>query len=145
MGAVFGIFAGFTHWFPLFSGVTIHSRWTKIHFFLMFIGVNLTFFPQHFLGLAGIPRRYSDYPDAFTSWNVVSSIGSVLSFVGLVYFIFIVWEAFVSQRPVVSSSHMPTALEWQEILPLDFHNTPEPILLTTPLNERPKLRRLTVN
>lgn len=132
IGAVFAIFAGFTHWFPLFSGLTLHARWAKIHFFLIFIGVNLTFFPQHFLGLAGMPRRYSDYPDAFTKWNVISSIGSIIRFVALLLFIFILWEAFVSQRPVVTSSHQTTFLEWQENLPLDFHNLSETGLITQP-------------
>nr|QPZ55547.1 cytochrome c oxidase subunit I [Alentiana palinpoda] len=134
MGAIFAIFAGFTHWFPLFTGVTLQSRWTKTHFFLMFFGVNLTFFPQHFLGLAGMPRRYSDYPDAFTKWNVLSSIGSMISFVALLLFIFILWEALTSQRPVISSSHQPTFLEWQETLPLDFHNLPETGMITHPMH-----------
>nr|QVX31184.1 cytochrome c oxidase subunit 1 [Pelagomacellicephala iliffei] len=134
MGAVFSIFAGFAHWFPLFSGVTLHSRWSKIHFFLMFIGVNLTFFPQHFLGLAGMPRRYSDYPDAFTKWNVISSLGSTMSFVALLFFIIMIWEALLSQRPVISTSHQPTSLEWQDILPLDFHNMPETGVVLHPIS-----------
>nr|YP_009307953.1 cytochrome c oxidase subunit I [Myrianida brachycephala]AOR87126.1 cytochrome c oxidase subunit I [Myrianida brachycephala] len=132
MGAVFALFAGFNHWFPLFSGLTMHPIWSKSQFFMMFIGVNLTFFPQHFLGLSGMPRRYSDYPDTFSKWNMVSTFGSTISFVALLMFIFILWEAFVSQRMVIVSSHQPTALEWQEILPLDFHNMPETNLLTTP-------------
>nr|ARI50098.1 cytochrome c oxidase subunit 1 [Cittarium pica] len=125
MGAVFALFAAFNYWFPLITGLTLHSRWTKAHFFIMFIGVNLTFFPQHFLGLSGMPRRYSDYPDSYTKWNVVSSFGSMVSFVAVLYFMFIVWEALVSQRGVVWSLHMSTALEWDNLLPLDFHNPAE--------------------
>uniref|UniRef100_A0AAU6QGK2 Cytochrome c oxidase subunit 1 n=1 Tax=Prionospio sp. 6 MH-2023 TaxID=3059274 RepID=A0AAU6QGK2_9ANNE len=131
MGAVFAIFAAFSHWFPLFVGLTLHGRWMKAQFFLMFIGVNLTFFPQHFLGLAGMPRRYSDYPDVFTKWNVASSIGSMVSFVALLFFIFLLWEAFASQRGVISSGHMSTSLEWQNVLPLNFHNQPETAAITT--------------
>lgn len=130
IGAVFGIFAGFNHWFPLFSGLTLHARWAKVHFFIIFIGVNLTFFPQHFLGLRGMPRRYSDYPDAYTKWNVISSIGSIISFIALIFFIFILWEAFSSQRGVIGISHISTALEWQDQLPLDFHNAPETGIIT---------------
>lgn len=132
MGAVFAIFAAFNHWFPLFTGLTLHSRWTKAQFFLMFIGVNLTFFPQHFLGLRGIPRRYSDYPDAITIWNVLSSVGSIIAFVSLLIFIVIMWEALAAQRRVIARPHMPTAIEWSDILPLDFHNLRETGVITYP-------------
>nr|YP_010578797.1 cytochrome c oxidase subunit I [Sternaspis sendalli]UZP47197.1 cytochrome c oxidase subunit 1 [Sternaspis sendalli] len=132
MGAVFAMFAAVTHWFPLVTGMSLHSRWAKAQFYLMFIGVNLTFFPQHFLGLSGMPRRYSDYPDAYTKWNLISSIGSMLSFVALLFFIFLLWEAFLSQRSIIISSHVPTSLEWQETLPLDFHNAPESPTVTAP-------------
>nr|YP_009162851.1 cytochrome c oxidase subunit I [Micrura bella]AKT74026.1 cytochrome c oxidase subunit I [Micrura bella] len=125
MGAVFALFGGFTYWFPLIVGVTLNSRWAKAHFVLMFVGVNVTFFPQHFLGLSGLPRRYSDYPDAFTKWNVVSSMGSMISFVAVLYFMFIVWEALVAQRGVVWGSYLSTSLEWDNRLPADFHNLSE--------------------
>nr|BDQ13816.1 cytochrome c oxidase subunit 1 [Amynthas sp. CS115] len=133
MGAVFAIFAAFTHWFPLLSGLTLHTRWANAQFFLMFLGVNLTFFPQHFLGLSGMPRRYSDYPDAFTKWNVVSSLGSLLSFVALMLFVFILWEAFAAQRSIIASPHLATSMEWIDTtLPLDFHNLSETGIITYP-------------
>lgn len=132
IGAVFAIFAALNHWFPLFTGLTLHPRWSKAQFFLIFIGVNLTFFPQHFLGLRGIPRRYSDYPDAITNWNVISSIGSIIAFVSLLIFIAILWEALASQRAVIASPHIPTSIEWNDIVPLDFHNLRETGVITYP-------------
>nr|YP_010688059.1 cytochrome c oxidase subunit I [Torix tukubana]WBR65240.1 cytochrome c oxidase subunit 1 [Torix tukubana] len=133
MGAVFAIFAAFNHWFPLFTGLCLNHKISSAQFFLMFIGVNLTFFPQHFLGLSGMPRRYSDYPDAFMIWNVISSIGSTMSMVSLILFIYLLWEAFSTQRMLISSSHMPTSMEWTEpSLPLPFHNSNETGMVTTP-------------
>lgn len=132
IGAVFAIFAAINHWFPLIFGVTLHQRWTKAQFYLIFLGVNITFFPQHFLGLAGIPRRYSDYPDAFIKWNVVSSFGAIVSFVALLIFIFIIWEALSAQRRIIARPHIPSSIEWRDTLPLDYHNISETGIITTP-------------
>jgi cytochrome c oxidase subunit 1 len=121
IGAVFAIIAGFVHWFPLFTGLTINPKWLKIQFFTIFLGVNLTFFPQHFLGLNGIPRRYSDYPDAYTTWNTISSIGSMVSLIAVVFIIFIIWERFISSRPAIFSSYQETSIEWTHSLPPEDH------------------------
>nr|YP_009128621.1 cytochrome c oxidase subunit I [Fruhstorferiola kulinga]AJQ21607.1 cytochrome c oxidase subunit I [Fruhstorferiola kulinga] len=125
MGAVFAIMGGVIQWYPLFTGLTMNNTWLKIQFTIMFIGVNLTFFPQHFLGLAGMPRRYSDYPDAYTSWNVVSSIGSMISIVGIIMFILIMWESMISNRVILFSSNMSSSTEWLQNNPPAEHSYSE--------------------
>uniref|UniRef100_UPI0022390418 cytochrome c oxidase subunit I n=1 Tax=Alectorobius rudis TaxID=2058922 RepID=UPI0022390418 len=121
MGAVFAILAGITYWFPMFFGLTFNSLLLKIHFFTMFLGVNLTFFPQHFLGLAGMPRRYSDYPDFFTKWNVISSLGSIISFISIMIFLLTMWDAMISKRILLSSQYPTSSIEWQLNFPPSEH------------------------
>nr|QDE11978.1 cytochrome c oxidase subunit I [Claremontia puncticeps] len=125
MGAVFGIMAGFIYWYPLFTGLTLNPKWLKIQFMMMFTGVNLTFFPQHFLGLNGMPRRYSDFPDAYLSWNILSSIGSIISFVSMMYFMFIIWESMSSQRQMIFSSNLNSSIEWNQKFPPSDHSYEE--------------------
>nr|YP_133882.1 cytochrome c oxidase subunit I [Spadella cephaloptera]AAT08477.1 cytochrome c oxidase subunit I [Spadella cephaloptera] len=98
MGAVFAIFAGINFWFSSVSGISLNRSHTLGQFLVMFTGVNLTFFPQHFLGLQGMPRRYSDYPDNFSVWNLISSSGSILSVVGVLMFIHLIWVGFTRQQ-----------------------------------------------
>jgi len=130
IGAVFAIFAGTAHWFPLLTGLTLNERWIKIQFILIFIGVNTTFFPQHFLGLRGMPRRYSDYPDTYTTWNIISSIGAIISFTALLIFIIILWEALIRKRMLICTRNIRTSIEWEQILPLRYHNLNETIAIT---------------
>ena len=87
VAAVFAIFGGWYYWFPKMTGYMYSETLAKLHFWLMLIGANIAFFPMHFLGLAGMPRRYADYPDAFAGWNFVASIGSYISFAGLLVFL----------------------------------------------------------
>nr|UGS80192.1 cytochrome c oxidase subunit I [Dagualachesilla anchicayaensis] len=121
MGAVFAIMAGFIKWYPLFTGLSLNTKWLKIHFFIMFTGVNLTFFPQHFLGLMGMPRRYSDYPDAYTSWNLISSIGSMISVIAIMMLLFIIWESFLFRMPIFNLS-INTSIEWLQKSPPSEHS-----------------------
>lgn len=123
LGAVFTIFAGWYYWFPKMSGYMYNEFIGKLHFWLAFIGVNLIFFPQHFLGLAGMPRRYVDYPDAFAGWNLVSSIGSYISGVAMLIFFYGVYEAFAKKRPAGANpwGEGATTLEWTLSSPPPFH------------------------
>nr|YP_010415120.1 cytochrome c oxidase subunit I [Sphegina orientalis]URX52604.1 cytochrome c oxidase subunit I [Sphegina orientalis] len=130
MGAVFAIMAGFIHWYPLFTGLTLNTKWLKSQFLIMFIGVNLTFFPQHFLGLAGMPRRYSDYPDTYTTWNVISTIGSSISLIGIIFFMMIIWKSLIKQRQVIYSLQLNSSIEWYQNIPPAEHSYSELPLLS---------------
>jgi cytochrome c oxidase subunit 1 len=98
MGAVFALFAGFYYWAPKIVGRNINDFLGKIHFWTLFVGVNLTFFPQHFLGMAGMPRRIPDYPDAFSGWNQISSLGSIISVLATILFGYIIYDIFANER-----------------------------------------------
>jgi cytochrome c oxidase subunit 1 len=123
MGALFSIFAGFYYWFGKMWGVQYNELLGKLHFWITFIGVNLIFFPQHFLGMAGMPRRYIDYPDVYEGWNHVSSIGAYVSYAGAILFLIIIAEAFARKRKVADNpwGEGATTLEWTLSSPPPFH------------------------
>ena len=100
MGAVFAIFAGMYYWLGKMTGLAYPDALSRVHFWTMFVGVNLTFFPQHFLGLAGMPRRIPDYPDAYAGWNAVSSVGSMISAFSALLFIYIIYATLTSETSV---------------------------------------------
>nr|YP_010743019.1 cytochrome c oxidase subunit I [Anagonalia emeiensis]WEU75300.1 cytochrome c oxidase subunit I [Anagonalia emeiensis] len=130
MGAVFAIMAGFIQWYSLFTGMTMNSKWLKMQFYIMFMGVNMTFFPQHFLGLSGMPRRYSDYPDFFSFWNTISSIGSLISLISVMMVIFIMWESMISKRMIISTNNNMSSIEWLQKFPPQEHSYNElPLLM----------------
>ncbi|HEY4031727.1 MAG TPA: cbb3-type cytochrome c oxidase subunit I, partial [Caulobacteraceae bacterium] len=123
LGAVFAIFAGFYYWFEKMWGVKYNEALGAAHFWIMFVGVNLVFFPQHFLGLQGMPRRYVDYPEAFTFWNQVSSIGYAITLVGMGVFFIMLIEAAVRRRKAEANpwGEGATTLEWTLPSPPPFH------------------------
>jgi cytochrome c oxidase subunit 1 len=138
MGAVFGLFAAFYYWIGKITGRSYNELLGQIHFWSLFVGVNLTFFPQHFLGLAGMPRRIPDYPDAFAGWNLISSFGSIVSIVATLVFIYVVYDllskqefnlasnywrvpAFFESSRGVSLTETASTLEWSLSSPPSFH------------------------
>ena len=123
LGAVFAIFAGFYYWIGKMSGRQYPEFWGKVHFWVTFIGVNLLFFPQHFLGLAGMPRRIPDYPDAYAGWNYVSSLGSYISAFGVIIFLFVLYRTFFAGEKCADNPWGEGAdtLEWTLSSPPPFH------------------------
>ena len=127
LGAVFAIFAGFYYWLPKMSGYQYNGFLGGLHFWVTFIGVNLIFFPQHFLGLQGMPRRYVDYPEAFAGWNYVSTIGYFIAAAGVVIFLVMLVEHFLVRRKVGANpwGEGATTLEWTLSSPPPFHQFSE--------------------
>ncbi|MGZ8387665.1 MAG: cytochrome c oxidase subunit I [Rhodoplanes sp.] len=123
LGATFGIFAAWYYWFPKITGYLYSEALGKTHFWLSFVGANLIFFPQHFLGLAGMPRRIADYPDAYSGWNHVSSMGSYVFMVGLLVFFFTIYRAFATKALAGDNpwGAGATTLEWTLPSPPPFH------------------------
>ena len=124
IGVVFSLFRAFMYYFPLFTGLLLNERWAVVQFWVIFAGVNITFIPQHFLGLGGIPRRYVDYTDTFYVWNKVRSLGSFISGVGAVGFIIILFEAFSKGRKVVyiAAPSFSSEFIYSNKFPVSFHS-----------------------
>jgi cytochrome c oxidase subunit 1 len=127
LGAVFSIFAGFYYWIGKMSGHPYPEFWGKVHFWMTFVGVNLTFFPMHFLGLSGMPRRYPDYPEAFAGWNFVASVGAFISFAAFLVFLYVVFRTLTSKQmePANYWGEGATTLEWTVSSPPPFHTFEE--------------------
>jgi cytochrome c oxidase subunit 1 len=138
MGAIFALFAAFYYWIGKITGKTYNELLGQIHFWSLFIGVNLTFFPQHMLGLAGMPRRIPDYPDAYAGWNLVSSFGSIVSIVASVVFLYALYDLlarqeynlannywyvpqFFSSSRAIGATSTANTLEWSLTSPPSFH------------------------
>ncbi len=127
LGAVFGIFAGWYYWIGKMTGRQYPEFWGKVHFWLAFVSANLTFFPMHFLGLQGMPRRYPDYPDAFTGWNIVASLGAYLGGLSVLVFFYVAYRTFTSGERVGANywGEGATTLEWTVSSPPPFHTFEE--------------------
>jgi cytochrome c oxidase subunit I len=123
LGAVFAIFAGWYYWFPKMTGYMYSEVLGQLHFWLTFVGVNLAFFPMHFLGLSGMPRRIADYPDAFAGLNQIASVGSYISATGLIVFFVGLGYAFIRKEKAADNPWGPgaTTLEWALSSPPPFH------------------------
>ncbi|WP_027441613.1 cytochrome c oxidase subunit I [Ponticaulis koreensis] len=132
LGAVFALFAGWFYWYEKMFGIKYNGFLAGIQFWLMFIGANVVFFPQHFLGLQGMPRRYIDYADGFVLWNQVSSFGYLFILASLFFFFAVVIESVVRRRKADANpwGEYATTLEWTLPSPPPFHQ----------FNELPKVK-----
>jgi heme/copper-type cytochrome/quinol oxidase subunit 1 len=113
MGAVFAIFAGWYYWIGKIIGNQYNEVLGKIHFWSTFVGVNVCFFPMHFLGLAGMPRRIPDFPDSYSNWNTIATFGSIITTISTLLFIYIIYLVFVSNTRV---SYNP----WRSVTNFEF-------------------------
>ncbi len=123
LGAVFSLFAGFYYWFPKMSGRMYSELLGQLHFWVFFVGVNLLFFPMHFLGLQGMPRRYPDYPDAYAHWNEVATVGYMIMAASMIiFFVNIAWALFAGRKAEGNPwGEGATTLEWTLSSPPPFH------------------------
>jgi len=123
LGAVFSIFAGFYYWLPKMCGRMYSELLGQLHFWIFFIGVNVLFFPMHFLGLQGMPRRYADYADAYTQWNEVATLGYVIMAIGmLIFFVNLAYTLFAGRKAEGNYwGEGATTLEWTLSSPPPFH------------------------
>ncbi len=123
LGAVFSLFAGFYYWFPKMSGRMYSELLGQLHFWIFFVGVNILFFPMHFLGLQGMPRRYPDYPDAYALWNHVATIGYFIMFASMViFFVNVIWALVAGKKAEGNPwGEGATTLEWTLSSPPPFH------------------------
>jgi cytochrome c oxidase subunit 1 len=119
IGAVFAIFSGVTFWFNTITGARLNPILSSAQFFIIFIGVNLTFFPQHFLGLQGIPRRYRDYPDNIVKWNVIRSSGSLIRIVGVIIFLGLIGKRLIKQNHTICGGRFTP--EFSPRVPTTWH------------------------
>jgi cytochrome c oxidase subunit 1 len=123
LGAVFALFAAWYYWFPKISGRMYNELLGQLHFWIFFIGVNILFFPMHFLGLDGMPRRYPDYPDAFTGYNEMATTGYMIMAAGMVFFFLnIAWSMIAGKKaPANPWGEGATTLEWTLSSPPPYH------------------------
>ncbi len=124
IATIFAIYCGMFYWMPKMCGKMYNEVQGKWQFWITFIGVNLLFFPQHFLGMAGMPRRIPDYPDAYAGWNMVSSIGAAVSLVGAILFLWIMWRTIVAGEKAPANpwgEEGANTLEWTVDSPAPFH------------------------
>ena len=124
IGALFTLFTGWYYWFPKMTGYMYDEFLGKVHFWLIFIGVNVTFFPMHFSGMAGMPRRIPDYPDAYAGYNMVSTIGAWITILGMAVFFYAMVKAFRAKRVAGNNpwGEGATTLEWSLTSPPAFHS-----------------------